>query len=443
MKKKLYHRMTFISVIVIMATMSITIAIFYNLYKEQVMEGLRTHAHILNTTETVLEYVEKDYDPKIDNLRITVVNQDGTVQYDSNVNIGKMENHGTRPEIQDAIKNGSGESIRKSDTLDKNTYYYAQKLNNGQILRVAKEAGNVWQFISKIAPAIIAELILAIALCMFIAKILALRIIQPIEQMAQHIDDQGEGFEDTYDEIKPFLDKIYSQHNDLKKSAQMRQEFTANVSHELKTPLASISGYAELIETGMAKEEDIQRFAGEIHKNAQRLLALINDIIELSSLDVMEHKMETQMVALDDVAIQCVDTLQLNAEKHNINIRTDIVEKSYVSANPEMIQEVVYNLCDNAIRYNKPGGNVWVSVVKEKDKIVLSVRDDGIGIPKEDQERVFERFYRVDKARSKKTGGTGLGLAIVKHIAEQHNAQIVLDSELGKGTTISVIFVHK
>lgn len=277
---------------------------------------------------------------------------------------------------------------------------------------------------------------------MIVARFLAKAIIRPIEFMAQNLD--SDKVTETYQEIQPFVDKIHSQHKDLKKSTNMRQEFTANVSHELKTPLASISGYAELIETGMAKEADIEHFASEIHKNSIRLLSLINDIIELSQLDVMDHEMPMQPVNLGEEAISCVDMLQMHAEKHQISINTDEIEEdSVINANQEMIKEVVYNLCDNAIRYNKPGGHVWVSVYKLDDKLVLKVKDDGIGIPQKDQKRIFERFYRVDKARSKKTGGTGLGLAIVKHIAEQHNAEIQLESSVNQGTTISLSFVHK
>lgn len=438
-KKKLYTRMTMISVVVMLVTMMLTVGILYNLFSEQVMDDLRTHVHILKTTEAVLEYIEKDFDPKIDNLRITVIDTDGNVKYDSNADIGSMENHGNRPEIKDALEKGFGSAIRKSGTLDKNTYYYAEKLNGGQILRVAKEVGSIWQFCVKILPLILAEVLLAIAICIMAARFLAKSLVKPIELMAQNLDSDETMV--AYEEIQPFLDKIHSQHKDLKKSTNMRQEFTANVSHELKTPLASISGYAELIETGMAKDKDIQRFAGEIHKNSKRLLSLINDIIELSQLDVMDHEMDLQKISLDTEAINCVNMLQMNAEKHNISISVDKIENNcIVSANQDMIEEVVYNLCDNAIRYNKPEGHVWVSVFKEHDNVVLQVKDDGIGIPEEDQDRIFERFYRVDKARSKKTGGTGLGLAIVKHIAEQHGAEIRLQSQIDKGTVISLIF---
>lgn len=442
MKKKLYIRMTIVSAAMMFLTMIITVVTFYNVFSEQVMEDLKTDVHILNTTEAVLQYVEQDFDPKISNLRITVIDKNGKVQYDSNADIGNMDNHVNRPEIREALKYGTGKKIRKSDTFSKNTYYYAERLNNGKILRVAKEVGSIWQFFKHILPILIVELLLAVAICILVARMLARRLVEPIELLAKNIDDDE--ITATYEEIKPFLDKIHSQHKALKKSANMRQDFTANVSHELKTPLASISGYAELIENGMAKEEDVRRFAGEIHKSSIRLLSLINDIIELSELDVMDSEMATTTVSLAEEAENCVEMLQMNAKKHGV----DIVihknqERGIIEANRDMIQEIIYNLCDNAIRYNQDGGHVIVSVFRKEDKIVLQVQDDGIGIPKKEQERIFERFYRVYKARSKKTGGTGLGLAIVKHIAEQHEAEIEIDSVVGKGTSISILFQKK
>ena len=442
MKKKLYIRMTIVSAAMMFLTMIITVVTFYNVFSEQVMEDLKTDVHILNTTEAVLQYVEQDFDPKISNLRITVIDKKGKVQYDSNADIGNMDNHVNRPEIREALKYGTGKKIRKSDTFSKNTYYYAERLNNGKILRVAKEVGSIWQFFKHILPILIVELLLAVAICILVARMLARRLVEPIELLAKNIDDDE--ITATYEEIKPFLDKIHSQHKALKKSANMRQDFTANVSHELKTPLASISGYAELIENGMAKEEDVRRFAGEIHKSSIRLLSLINDIIELSELDVMDSEMATTTVSLAEEAENCVEMLQMNAQKQGV----DIVihknqERGIIEANRDMIQEIIYNLCDNAIRYNQDGGHVIVSVFRKEDKIVLQVQDDGIGIPKKEQERIFERFYRVDKARSKKTGGTGLGLAIVKHIAEQHEAEIEIDSVVGKGTSISILFQKK
>lgn len=220
----------------------------------------------------------------------------------------------------------------------------------------------------------------------------------------------------------------------------MRQEFTANVSHELKTPLTSISGYAEMIESGLAKDSDIKTFAAKIHKEAGRLVALIGDIIKLSQLDEEPAKPK-QDVRVDMAALveECADSLVISADKHKVSIETDTVP-CVVRGDRGMLYELVYNLCDNAIRYNKENGSVLLRVRPQDGKTVLTVKDTGIGIPKEHQARIFERFYRVDKSRSKQTGGTGLGLAIVKHIAEQNRASIQLKSKDGEGTEITVTF---
>lgn len=440
MKRKLYIRMAIIALFSMCLTVVLTTVIFYNKFQKQVISDLKSHANILLSTQSFLDYVEKDYDPKIDNLRITVVDADGQVEYDSNADIGKMDNHADRPEIQEALEKGSGYIVRESDTLSKRTFYYAERLEDGRIIRVAKEADSIWEFLTNVLPLLVAVLGLTIIFCIVMSRLLARKIVEPIEQLATHLDSEDEP-KQTYVELQPFLDKIHRQHHELKKSAKLRQEFTANVSHELKTPLASISGYAELIETGIAGEKDIVHFAGEIHKNANRLLSLINDIIHLSKLDVMTEVPKMEMISLTDVAASTVEMLQLQAKKHEVSLTMDEKsERVLVHGNKGMLEEVIYNLCDNAVRYNRPGGHVEVSVFGENNELVLQVKDDGIGIPKEDQKRIFERFYRVDKGRSKETGGTGLGLAIVKHIVEQHRAELILDSDLGKGTTIQVRF---
>ncbi len=225
-----------------------------------------------------------------------------------------------------------------------------------------------------------------------------------------------------------------------KKAENMRREFTANVSHELKTPLTSISGYAEMIEYGMAKPEDVKVFAHKICDEAGRLVALISDILKLSQLDEPLEQNQKQNVNLLDIAKECSENLKINADKRNIKVSCK-GEDAVILGDKSLIYELVYNLCDNAIRYNKYGGLVEISIKKKEDKAILTVKDTGIGIPPEHQNRIFERFYRVDKSRSKKTGGTGLGLAIVKYIAEQHNASISLDSKLNQGTEITVSFM--
>ncbi len=223
-------------------------------------------------------------------------------------------------------------------------------------------------------------------------------------------------------------------------NAKMRQEFTANVSHELKTPLTAISGYAELIANDMiAPESEIQRVAGEIHSNAKRLITLINDVIRLSELDSGAVEEMLEPVSLSSIAQTCVSMLQISAEKHHVTLRYR-GEEVEILGTRQMVEEILYNLCDNAIRYNKENGSVDVVVEQKDDKAVLWVRDTGIGIPEIHQERVFERFYRVDKGRSKSTGGTGLGLAIIKHILPSLNGEIQLNSEEMQGTEIKVTF---
>ncbi len=226
---------------------------------------------------------------------------------------------------------------------------------------------------------------------------------------------------------------------DLNELDRIKQEFTANVSHELKTPLTSISGYAEMIESGLAKDEDVKTFAHKIHKEAGRLVTLIGDIIELSQLEEVSSPKAMINVDLKEIAEECADSLEMYASKHNVKIKTSL-KHNIVKGDRYMLYELIYNLTDNAIRYNKENGTVLITIDIENSKPYISVKDDGIGIPKEHQARIFERFYRVDKSRSKQTGGTGLGLAIVKHIAEQHNAYIIINSEENNGTEIKVIF---
>ena len=436
MKKKINVQFMIIASLAILSTLGLVIGTFYELFKNQVFEDLRTYTYILkNIVE--LESVEENNSRSIDNLRITIVNRDGTVSYDSTVDTNSMDNHSNRPEIQKALKNGEGEAIRKSETLQNSTFYYAVLMENGSILRVAREADNIISIFANVAPVMIEITVMLFILCLVLSHFLTKSIVKPIEQMAQDMEHMKTV--KTYEELQPFVTMINRQHEDIVRNANMRQDFTANVSHELKTPLTSISGYAELIENGMASEADVQRFSKEIHKNAKRLLTLINDIIKLSELDAIENSIYFEKVNLYDMAETCVNMLQVNAEKHNVSLLFSGTPCT-ITANKDMIEELMYNLCDNAIRYNVPGGMVWMEVKEEYGKVVLRVKDTGIGIPVEHQERIFERFYRVDKSRSKSTGGTGLGLAIVKHIVAKHEAKIELNSEVGKGTEITIYF---
>ena len=273
-----------------------------------------------------------------------------------------------------------------------------------------------------------------------ISRALSRQIMEPIEKMAEELDKTTS--EPPYKELEPFVNKIRSQHVNLIEAVKTRQDFTANVSHELKTPLTAISGYAELIENGLADPESEQHIAKQIRSNADRLLQLINDTIQLSRLDNGDMNRSNEEFDLYETALECCRNLAVSAKQSNILLTCD-GRPVTIRGDEELVKEMIENLVQNGLRYNNAGGYVRVSVRREDGSAVLSVRDNGLGIAKEKQSHVFERFYRVDKSRSRRSGGTGLGLAIVKHIAEIHNADIELDSAPGIGTEISVYFPEK
>ena len=438
MKKKINRKLVLIATLAIFFTMLLITVVYYDLFRGQVFEDLRAYTMILTEYEDMSQIREVSDKLEEYEMRVTLVGEDGKVLFDSEADSASMENHGERPEIVEAMETGEGQAVRNSETLSENTFYYAVRLENGSVLRIAKDAGSIYSIFGRALPSLFMVLLALIVLCMVLAHYLTSKLIAPIERLAENLDESNDGTD--YEELTPVISMIKEQHEDIMKNARMRQEFTANVSHELKTPLTSISGYAELIETGMASEEDMVRFAHGIHSSANRLLTLINDIIRLSELDGTEEEVSFERLNLYQLADTCVEMLALNAEKHKVTIRLSGME-CYITGNKQMIEELLYNLCDNAIRYNNEGGSVSVEVYPKHGQTVLTVRDTGIGIPKEHQERIFERFYRVDKSRSKSTGGTGLGLAIVKHIIAKHNAKMELASEVGKGTTITVIFM--
>ena len=436
MKRKINIQFAIITMVAIIFTVILSVTVYSELFQREVRENLRICAYELKNTG-FFDEPQADYTMKaVDNVRITLIDTDGTVAFDTNASIGELDNHGRRPEIQEAFQNGEGEIMRRSATMKKTVFYFALRLDNGQVLRVAKEYGNVWSMLSALALPLGVMSIALILVSVLLTHFLTTSILAPIEHMASHIDD--EEVEVTYRELEPFMETIRKQHENIVKNSQMRQEFTANVSHELKTPLTAISGYAELIATGMTTGDDTIRFAGEISKSSNRLLTLINDILRLSELDA-STEVPMEEIDLYELAEKCVNMMQINAEKQNVTLMLT-GKPTKMQANREMMEELLYNLVSNAIRYNRPYGNVVVSVSREDDHVNLTVEDTGIGISQSDQERVFERFYRVDKSRSKSTGGTGLGLAIVKHVVQCHGASLNMKSQLGSGTRIEIKF---
>lgn len=436
MKQKINLRLIMVAIIAVILTMVSIILVCYSLFQEQVKKDLRITAGALAITG-VSDFAKDEvvYDEK--NLRITWIGKDGTVLYDNDVEANRMVNHLDRPEVSAAFLNGFGESIRESDTLNMKTFYYALLLTDGTVLRLSTEARSLGSVFMQVFPIILILILLIIILCVFISHLLTKQLMKPINDIAANIDDVPS--ESVYKELSPFIERIREQHEDILAAAKNRQDFTANVSHELKTPLTAISGYAELIENGMVDDEKQIKFAGDIKKNADRLVVLINDIIRLSELDHSEAGVNFTQQNIYEVARERVELLQNSASKKNVKL--DLCgEDTYVLSNRGMLIELLDNLIQNAIRYNIPGGRIYVTISKEDMGVVLSVKDTGIGIPEADIDRVFERFYRVDKSRSRETGGTGLGLAIVKHIVELHDGKIEIQSKLQEGTEIKIIF---
>ena len=447
MKKSISEKITGRLVAIGLAAMVLTavfcMAMFHSVFKKQVLYDLQLTAHDIALAYDKLENPEDIGLFGGGEIRITLIAPDGTVLFE-NQSSDQLENHLDRTEVRQALESGEGSAQRMSETLGYDTYYYAVLLSDGNVLRVAMEAQNFFSIYNDALPAILACCVLILVISVLAAVLFTRQLIRPIQTMADNLDDVEENV--PYKELEPFAKAIALDQKNRQNGEKLRREFTANVSHELKTPLTSISGYAELIETGMAKPEDVVGFAGRIRKEAARLMALVGDIIQLSELDDASEdgakKLIMEPVDLAAVASECVEDLQPAARKAYLLLSVQ-TESAVVQGSRGLLTELCQNLCDNAIRYNRPGGKVEVTVSNVPGGVELCVKDNGIGIAPEHQQRVFERFYRVDKSRSKATGGTGLGLAIVKHIAILHNAKIDLESEAGKGTCITVVFPGK
>ena len=479
--------------------------------------------------------------------RLTWIDSDGTVLYDSQANEDAMENHLAREEVQEALATGHGRSSRLSATLATRTLYVAVALEDGTLLRLASEQSSVADLLLSLIPSMAAILLVMAALAVFLAHRLSRNLIRPILSLdLEHPENC-----DTYEELTPLLRRLHSQQEtisaqiaELKRQQNeftaitenmsegfllmdshtnllscnssalrllgaeiansgesvfhlsraepflhvveealagrhsealleregryyqllanpvmrdgrlagavlaildvterenreaLRREFSANVSHELKTPLTSISGFAELMKSGMVPQETVPEFAGDIYREAQRLITLVEDIIHLSQLDEGAVPMDREEIDLHALARDVLDRLAPAAEKGRVQLRLD-GEKAVVTGVRHVVDEMVFNLADNAVKYNRPGGSVTITTGMEKGKPWFSVADTGIGIPADSRERVFERFYRVDKSHSKDVGGTGLGLSIVKHAAAYLGASLELRSEVGEGTTVT------
>lgn len=386
--------------------------------------------------------------------RLTLIAPDGTVLYDSVEPADRMENHADRPEVAEALANedGAGESVRRSSTLLTAALYGACRLDDGSVVRLSVTRDGVLGTLASVAPfaAVVAVAVgLASAL---VSRVLSRRLVAPLDAVDPMHPLGEEAASGAYAEVIPLLRRIEEQHTQIEEQMvrltdndRMRVEFTANVTHELKTPLTVISGYAELIEAGIAAPEDVPGFAGRIHDEAQHLTALVNDILTLSRMDEAERVDEDygvpEPVDVRKVCDSVAERLADRAGELGVSMAVEGPENVVASGLPKLLDQIVYNLCDNALRYNRPDGSVDVRCGYDGEgRPFVSVSDTGIGIAPENLEKVFNRFYRVDAGRSRETGGTGLGLAIVKHAARMHDARVQIESALGEGTTIAVTF---
>ena len=540
LSKKLLKNFSVIAVVSILLTAVFSTAAFWFVFSDEQEAEVRQYTDKIISVYNSNSEIDLSKYYGIGDFRVTLIKSDGSVVSDSvDTDVNSMPNHSDRPEFEQAIKDGNGSSHRMSETLNKITYYYAEKTADGSVIRVAKTIDSIYGIFLFVIPSIPIIMIGVFVVCTILAKRSTKKIIEPIKEMA----DNGNG--SPYDELLPLSQKIASQQRQIKrqmrrlqfekdkistlienmaegfilidvdkkvlmsnysaskllgadddgvtdktliafsrnevlndcvdkalsgeskngdttvkgralqiitnpvysngekngaicliidvsakkKAEKMRREFTANVTHELKTPLTSISGYAEIIASGLVKPDD---------KESGRLLSLISDIMELSQLDEKFSDEEFAPVDLAGVAAEVAEDLRSNAEKHGITITVD-TKTAVINGNRNQIYELIYNLCDNAIRYNRENGSVKIITGDDNEHPFVKVADTGIGIPEKHHKRVFERFYRVDKSRSKETGGTGLGLAIVKHITERHGGEISLESS-EQGTTFTARF---
>ena len=436
MRLKIQKSMMVILAVTLVLFYVILSVILYNQNMSILRAEVKQEAKYICTAVNIsgTEYLEQ-MDNIDESTRVTRIDESGNVLYESRRDADTLDNHSGREEVREALKSGEGEDVRRSVTVEKDLYYYALLLEDGSVLRVSREVDSLASTALTMLPVIGGLAVLMIIFAMLLAKWQTARLIKPINELdlEQPLDN------DVYTELSPLLTAMDRQNREKEAVSNMRKEFSANVSHELKTPLTSISGYAEIMKNGMVRPADIPVFSERIYKEARRLITLVEDIIKLSKLDEESVELEKQEVDLYDLTREIVSRLSPQASQKNIRMELTGEPVKYVGIR-QILDEMVYNVCENAIKYNNDGGRVtvWVGNTLEGPKI--SVADTGIGIPKEHHERIFERFYRVDKSHSKERGGTGLGLSIVKHGALLHGAKVSVDSSPGRGTKIEMQF---
>ena len=425
MAKRIYRTITFMTITVSMIVFFASSLILVN----QMLSN--TKSIVKNETEklSILLNYDFEYLDKFDVLsdsRITLISSSGEVLYDNTLNIKELDNHSNRPEVINALKDGVGQSTRTSDTKKTQLYYYALKLNNGNVIRLSQATSTIWGIITPQIGLIVVSTTTILLISLFIANWQTKNIIKPIN----NLDLQNPLTNDVYPELTDLLLSL-EEHNKLKR------EFSANVSHELKTPLTSISGFAEIMANGMVKGEDQKVFSQKIYDESQRLITKINDIIKVSKLD--ENKVEQDLIVVNykELINDILNGLKPLISSRNIKVATSLSEVKG-QAIKYMMYDALYNIIQNGIKYNKVNGSLFINLNEFQNNIYIIIKDTGIGIEQADIGRIFERFFRGDRSHSQTIEGTGLGLAITKHSIAIHNGTIEVYSKLEEGTTFEL-----
>lgn len=425
MRKKIFYSLFVLAFSVLVLATSLFLWISYRQTTAENLQSLKNQVQLLLALEAQGKLDYANLTKAKVNDRITILAPDGKVLFDNYVNVSNMENHLHRQEVQQALKGNEGFATRISETLDKEVIYYAVQLTDKNIIRFARTNDTIFSQFAKVLRYSLITLLLLLVGAFVVARRITAKVIEPLEALDLEHPQKAK----AYPELRPILQRLASQQ-------QMRREFSANVSHELKTPLQSVLGYSEIMLNGLVKEDDRQRFLQKIYDEAKNLLGLIDDIIRLSKLDE-QQKNFTEHFDLLRVLSAVMDRVQAKANKCGVKILLEKeVETMPMVGSQAMLEEVFMNLLDNAIKYNHEGGSVVVKVSELPKKWVVTVSDTGVGIAADEQERIFERFYRVDKSRHRE--GTGLGLSIVKHAVMIHKGTIKVHSDLGSGTQVVV-----
>lgn len=443
MKQKILNHGSFLVLLSVLLTFFSASFVMYHKFSVNMKQDVRKEAEYVKAGIEAMgeDYLTEEVGHMTDS-RITLADDQGNVLFDSEKSPSELENHSDRPEVIQAMKEGYGEQVRFSSTFSTQTFYYALRLEDGKILRVAKTTDSVFHTMLSGFTLLGILTIGILLLDFFLVQKQTRDLIKPINEL----DLENPLKNVCYEELRPLLVRVDQQNRQiarqmekLREAEAVRREFSANVSHELKTPLMSISGYAELMMNGLVAEEKVPEFSGRIYHEASRLSTLVADIIQLSKLDEKDSELVFEAVEIYGIAQDVAAHLKTAAEKKKIALTVE-GEEVCLEGIHQVLYEMFYNMADNGVRYTKEGGKVKITVFRKHGQPCFRVEDNGIGIPQKEQNRIFERFYRVDKSHSRESGGTGLGLSIVKHGASVHHARIHLESEPEKGTMIEVIF---